>query len=465
MKQNILILLLISLMTCSCGEDFLEIAPEDSANVDNFYKTERDYEAAIVGVYHGWRIHTVRPPMHTEFRADNFLAFTDAYVQGRSFLNAFLPDDTSEWWNAYRDVVAPANLILDQIDGSGLDQDFIDRVKGEALFMRGYAYYWMNLVFGGVPLVTAEISTAEALAKGRASESETWDLVANDFEEAVSLLPLTPSELGRIDKHAAAAYLAKTYLMQKRWNDAIPVLKDIYDNSGHILEENFTDMFNEAAESSSKEYMLTTIYTSLVPNNLYAAGYLHVDGDPSTQGQFFYRPDVLDGDGLDSKPEFWESGDIRKDATVGVSPVEMRPLNKKFTYGQVGNDWTPDMIVVRFADVVLMYAEALTMAAGSVQQQSLDLMNRTRNRAGLDDLTLADVPNMESFVEAILQERRSELYFEPVRYADLKRHDKLLEKVNAFGSTFDDTYLLYPIPQNERQRAPGTLEQNPGYNF
>lgn len=445
-------LLVVGIFSLSCSDDFIDLSPVDSASINKFYTTEADFEAAIIGLYSNWRVATVRPPMLTEYRADNFTNVQYLYYELAE--NDLSPDVTAPWWNLFGQLVYPANMILDRIDEvEGIAPEAAERIKGEALFFRGYAYYWMNLVFGGVPRVTSVITNEEALSTPRASEEEIWQQAVGDFQNAAALLPATAPTFGRIDRYDAETFQARSLLQQRKWEEAVPLLRNIYENSGHALEEDWANMWSLEAEKNSNEIMLSSIWSDLVPNNDFAQQYLKVDGDPTTQGNFVYKPGLLDS---------FEEGDIRKDATVGVSELGF-DQNNKYDYGKVLNNWTMDIVVLRFADVVLMYAEALTMAAGSVQTTSLELINQTRSRAGLSDLTMNDVPTVDAFVEKILQERRAELLFEATRFADLKRHDKLLEKLAEIGYNFNSDYLLLPIPQSEIDKMPDVLTQNPGY--
>lgn len=307
----------------------------------------------------------------------------------------------------------------------------------------------MNLMFGGVPLVTSQITTEESLKLPRSTEQEVWIQAASDFERAATLLPSSPSVFGKIDKYDAMAFLARVNLQQNNWNNAVTVLGDIYNNSGHELEPVWTDMWTLEAEKTSKEYMLSSIWSNFFPNNFYAQAWLYKVEDLTAQGYFLYKP------GLYSS---FEVGDIRRDATVGFAS-DGRPENNKYDFGFIGTNWTMDIVVLRFSDIVLMYAEALSMANNSVQQQSFDLMNDIRSRAGLTDLTATEIPDMDAFVEAILAERRVEFLWEGTRYADLKRHNALLRKLNDIGYVFDESYLTIPVPQSEIDKvAPGLYD-------
>lgn len=455
---KILVICLFSVVLLgACSEDFLELPPQNNGTVDQFYLSQADFETAIVGVYSGFSNAVTGLMMMEEYRSDNL--WLHQYIYNELSSNQFGLNTTSSWWNLYASIVYPANTILARIDEVEMDEGVKNRIKGEAYFFRGYAYYTMNLWFGGVPEVTSPLTVEESYALGRSTEAEIWNLVEADFSQAVSMLDPS-AEIGRIDKYDAETYLAKTYAMQQRWGDVETAIKDVWEKSGASLEEEWANMWTMEAEKQSNEYMLSVILSPAAPNNNWAQQFLYMEDTPGLQGNFYYKPGYYDS---------FEAGDLRRDATLGYTPNQLREENRKYIFGYDLSDyrWVGDIIVIRFADVQLLYAEAISMAAGSPQQQSLDLINETRNRAGLlNDITLADVPLLDDFVEAVLAERRSELAFEGHRYSDLKRHGKLVEKVNDIGPdyNFNDTYNYVPIPQEEIDKiGEDILEQNPGY--
>jgi hypothetical protein len=448
-------LFIMALLIGACSETFLELPPKNSGTVDQFYTNEADFETAIAGVYNGFSGTIIGIKNMEEYRSDNL--FHTAYIYQELSENQFGLSTTAPWWNLYTTIVFPTNTILERIDDVEMDTDVKNRIKGEAYFLRGFAYYTMNLWFGGVPMVTSTLTIEESYTLGRSTEDEIWDFVESDLLQAVALL--NPStEIGRADKYDAETFLAKAYTQRQKWSDAKTALKDVWENSGASLETNFTDMWTMDAEKTSNEYMLSVILSDAEPNNNWAQQFLYIE-KVAGQGNFSYKPGYY---------ESFEAGDIRRDETLGFSPTELEPENRKYDFGYdvVNKRFVGDIIVLRFADVQLLYAEAISMAAGSAQQQSLDLINETRNRAGLTSLTLADVPSLDAFVEASLAERRSELAWEGHRYTDLKRHGKLVEKVNNVGPEydFDATYNYIPLPQSEIDKVgEDILVQNPGY--
>ena len=446
----------LSLVMQSCSEDFLDLPPVDTSSTGNFYETEADLEAAIVAVYDAWKDATIWLPTKTEFRSDNLTA--DRFYGLEISTNAMGPSSsTREWSIILQDIVFRSNVVLENVDNiRDTNPDLADRIKGEALFFRGYAYYWGGLYFGGLPLITKTLSIDQALNTPRSSEVETWQQAEQDLAEAVTLLPVSVSQFGRVDKHAAAAFLARVLLQQEKWNEAIPVLEDIRSNSGHTLEPVWTNMWTEEAEKTSNEYMLTSIWSEVDFNREYGMQFLFIANNSNTQGNFIYKNGFFDS---------FEDGDVRMDATAGIDSLG-NSLNNKYDYG-IGSGliFTMDIVAMRYTDVELMYAEALTMNAGSVQQASIDIINTIRDRAGLPASSITTASSVNDFVDELLSERRAEFMWEGTRYADLKRHGLLLEKLDDIGYTFDQTYLLFPLPSLELEKMQGLWSQNPGYNF
>jgi starch-binding outer membrane protein, SusD/RagB family len=448
-KKSIFFALLVIFLT-GCREDLLDLSPVTTLTMDQFYKTQADFETAIMGVYSGWADMTVRPMMLAELRSDNIGGNNLLYAEFTN--NSFSLNGTNVFWSPfYLNVINPSNIILNNIDAIEMDAAVKNRIKGEALFFRGWSYLWMNLWFEGVPLVVKPLTIEESFQMGRSTTEQTWAQVENDLKSAISVLPATKANYGRINKYDAATFLAKAYMQQKKWQDARTLLADVFTNSGRSLQPKWADLWTIPGQQSSPELMLASIWNDNFPDDDLGQ-YV-----PIPTGGFRF---VEVKSGL---LESFEAGDIRKDESVGVTSGQT--WNYKYDFGyKVGvAGFVSDVVVLRFTDVQLLYAEAITMAAGSVQQQSLDLINQVRKRAGLGDILMSSVPTIDSFTNRILAERRSEFVWECQRYVDLKRYGKLVERVNATGRNFTDNYNRIPIPQSEIDKMGGVLVQNPGY--
>ena len=441
---------LLVVFLSGCNEDYLVLKPVSNLTMDQFYKTKADYETAITGVYNGWAEMTVRPMMMAELRSDNI--GSDQLLYGEFSNNNFSLNSTNVFWGPYYQyVINPANIIINTIDAVEMDTETKNKIKGEALFFRGFAYYWLNIMFEGVPLVLKPLSIEESYQLGRSTLEETWAQTEKDFTEAASLLPAKVSNYGRIDKYDAKAFLAKAYVQQRKWKLAKDALSDVYTNSGASLQPVWGDMWTLIGQSSSPEVMLASLWNESFPDDDMG----QFSPTPAGGFRFMYMKTGLF--------ESFENGDIRRDQTVGFSNGVT--WNYKYDFGyKVGvGGFISDVVVLRFSDVQLLYAEAITMDAGAVQQQSIDLINTTRKRAGLSSILMADVPTINAFVDKLLAERRAEFVWECQRYGDLKRHNKLVSNLNAIGYKFDENYNRIPIPQSEIDKMQGILVQNPGY--
>lgn len=452
MKTIKIFLLGLSLLVVnSCSEDFLNQSPKADVGADNFYKTESDFEVANIAVYQAFRSYYGDPHYltYTEFRSDNLTYST--YIYKNVAENTLLSNDTLALWNALYQLIYRANVVINRIEEADIDESVKAKLKGEALAFRGMAYHHLAVYFGGVPLFTTEPTTEEALQTPRSTLEETYARAEEDLATAVSLLPET-NEQGRIDKFIAEALLARIQMTLNKWDDAVTGLRDIIDNSSYAFAQDFESIWTLEGEKSP-EIMLAAVFSPDLPTGWFPQQFLNVNN--YTQQNFQYETGYY---------ESFETGDIRRDATLGYDPEDDSPLNNKFDYGeQAGDQWTMDIPALRYTDVLLMYAEALSEAAGSVQTESLDIINEVRNRAQLNNLTTSAVPDMETFRDVVMQERRSEFSWEGLRWFDLKRSGRAVEALQAVGHSADETWLIYPIPQSEIDKMPDVLDQNSGY--
>lgn len=449
---KILLLGFCMLVFNSCSDDFLSMSPQADANAEVFYKTASDFEVATIAIYSEFRNYYGNPHYltYTEYRSDNLTYST--YIYKNVAENTLLSNDTASLWNTLYQIIYRANVVINRIDGTDIDESIKSKLKGEALAFRGMAYHHLAVFFGGVPLFTTEPTTKEALETSRSSLEETYARAEEDLNTAVSLLPPS-NEQGRIDKFIAEGLLARVNITLEKWSEAVTVLDDVRTNSSYDFAQDFESIWSLEGEKSP-EIMLAAVWSPELPTSWLPQQFLNVNN--YTQQNFDYE---------DGYYESFETGDIRRDATLGYNPDDNNtPLNNKFDYGELpGDRWTMDIPALRYTDVLLMYAEALSESAGSVQTESLNIINQVRDRAGLDDLTPAQVPDMATFRDILMQERRSEFAWEGLRWFDLKRTGRAVEALQAVGHSADDVWLLYPIPQSEIDKMPDALTQNPGY--
>ncbi|QGY42568.1 RagB/SusD family nutrient uptake outer membrane protein [Maribellus comscasis] len=474
-KIKILVTICIIAMLSACNESFLDLAPISQANVNSFYKTQSDFETAIVSVYDSWQ--NIVPgdwTRMTEFRGDTYHRFN--YVEYEISSNIWLLNSTLSYWKNFYKVVSNANIILDKIDNiNSFEETTKNRIKAEARFFRAEAYFALVRFFGAVPLVKHEINSIEALDIGRTDVFEIYNLIEDDFKFAIDNLPeiVSDQEYGRVTKYAAEGELARVFITlsgkvynQNRWAEAKPLLEDILFNSPYEFAETYQEIFaDDGSNEKGKEIIFSILFKAGNEGEAtsYANAFIGKFGEVARHVQF--------ENGL---VESYESGDIRKDVNIVDNYLALdinqwidgHWINVKFDYlydigsKNSGMDWP----MLRYTDAYLLYAEALAEISGNVPEQSLEILNKVRNRAGLNLLTQIDIPDINAFRMAMEKERRCELMFECVRWFDLVRTGRAVEVLNALGKNADDTWLLFPIPQSEIDKVGSDiLPQNPGY--
>jgi hypothetical protein len=313
--------------------------------------------------------------------------------------------------------------------------------------------------------VTKVITAEAAYAFTRAPADDVYADITGDLTQAAALLPASYSgnNVGRATGGSAKSLLGKVYLTRKRHGEAAGVLKEVMDGGQYALLPSYADLFKVEnanhkesifevqykANSQGRGSPFATLFTPRTGN----AGLL-LTGQGATQG--YNRPtrDMLGA---------YEPGDLRKDASLAPNWEDKGityndPYIKKYLSRQSNvSDGDANWIVLRYADVLLMYAEALNELGRTVE--ALPFLNQVRARAGLAPLEGLDQGQLRLALE---QERRVELAFEGHRWFDLLRTGRAIEVMNSKGFPITSRDLLYPIPQSQIDINP-ELKQNDGY--
>lgn len=469
-------------------EDFLTEDPQSQYSADTFYKQDSDFEFAIAAVYaqqqdmFAYSGGAIRLPIT---RCDELIVGAGYCDENDTFTDDGSLSVIPGYWNALYVMVYRTNAILDKID----DVEFKDatkknNIKGEALALRAWAYYNLGINFGGVPLIDRTLSTEETLKVARSTQDETFAFAATDYKAAIDLLPAewTGKNLGRVTKYAAMAGLARLYMFQSNFSSAAPLLKSVIDSGKYAMAEKYEDCFDDGFDNTEERVWEVQFMTGgLKEGNTFCASWLPAGyvGDfgpwPGSSASQPVAEDFVNA---------YEEGDLRKDASivtnlvVGSEPNDNWYIKKflKYTDTPVNHDdFGYNMPIVRYTDVIMMYAECLNEAGYVADGEAFTLINKVRERAGLAPLTAATTPDQAAFRKAIMQERRVEFAFEGLRWWDLVRWDTALEVMNAFlkreenkGGTYQmgsNDRKIYAIPTTEIDRYGDTsvMWQNPGY--
>jgi len=463
MKKILVLASLATLLMTSCGDSFFDLEPASSVTIDKVYKTASDYNVAVIGCYAKLQSQVNFYTECCEYRSDNLsLGAPTAGTQDRYDIDHFTEKPSngilSSYWANFNNNVYRCNLLLDQIDGANFAENLKKQYKGEAMFVRALNYFNMYRIWGGVPATKHVVSAAEALKVARYSDEQMFDLIAGDLKEIVdnNYLPETYSsaDMGRATSGAAKALLGKVYLTFHKWTEAKDILSQLIGK--YQLVSPIAQVF-DVDNKNNNEIIFAVHFNKEIEGEGHSYWYNLTNASDDTNQ-------------TSSLLNTFPTGDARKDLITYVQVEKNVRLMNKFydtkspTFKTVGND----QILLRYADVLLMYAEALNEIQYDASEGSLALkyLNAVRQRAGISNLTVKQLPTQEKFRKGILVERQREFPYEGQRWFDLVRMGFAKSVMAENGVEIKDYQLLFPIPQQEIEKVgdKSILWQNPGYD-
>lgn len=492
-RNKILLIFSAALLLFSCTD--LDENPMSSIDSDNFYKTENDAKAAINGVYSALISGTSDQQIlynrgiqiATEIMTDDYIAGPAAYnpnVQAISNLTHDASNDRFEsiWQDSYV-LINDANVAIDKI--SAMSEDKISASKknqylGEAKFLRALTYFNLVRWFKYIPLVLHETESLskEAIDVPQASENDVYAQIINDLKDAETSLPApgeySAEDAGRATSGSAKALLAKVYLTRQQWQLAADKAKEVINSGWYGLYDNFHDNF-DPAKQNGKESVFSVQFTGHSDKTVVhwmALGESTYDVPGINGGEY---------DAYNTKSNLFNSydnNDQRKNVTFItsiVSPTDGKTynlsipnFNKYYDYTSVGDQGNSsvNIPVIRYSEVLLMYAEALNEINHGPTAEAYNAIDQVRARAGIPLLSTTSPNETEDeFRESVFEERRKEFVFEYNRWFDLSRRggEYFVEKLRAAGKTNAQPRDIHlPIPQRELDLNPN-LKQNPDW--
>lgn len=478
MQKLILFLLVLTGTTiASCGR--LDESPESAFTPANFYKNADDARAAVNSVYD--LMNNANLYNQAIWVLQDQATDDAEWGGGRSTANqakndldkyTFTPATStfqSVWSTCYQGINR-ANTVLAYVPAISMDEGLRTRLLAEAKFMRGFYYFTLVRLFGGVPLVLKETTSLNDLAVSRASADEVYQQIITDLSEAESVLPTayTGADIGRATKGAATAFLAKVYLTREDWPRASAKCREVIDLGLYNLWDNFADVFAIANKNGRESIFDVQAIGGGLGEGSWMQGYMRpnfdrVNGiagfgdDPPTKNLYdAYSPQDKRRD--ITLRLYSDTSTPKAPASIAFPGYVRKYLDPSATANGEGSNNYP---IIRYADILLMYAEALN-EQGPGNMEAYNAVNRIRKRAGLPDLlpTLSQA----AFRDSVLLERRLELAFEGHRWYDLVRTKRLISAMKAQNASIavSERHYLYPIPQTERDVNPN-LTQNPNY--
>lgn len=495
--KNIILLSTVMLF-CSCSK-FLDKAPLDSVNTSNFWLTETDAVSAINGAYQPlqWpKLYNLRM-WTTDIWAGNSIVGAGGGTDGietQDIANFVTSTDNAaalDIWRGPAPGILRSNLILQNVPGMNIKEDVKNRILGEARFLRASYYFILVRLFGDVPLITTAQTPSDDLRPSRATKADIYAVIIDDLTKAIDLLPARNSysgaDIGRASKGAATGMLAKVYLTLGDYEKTLALCEQV-NALGYTLNANYSDNFSPLSKNSP-ESLFEVQYQGKTSFSFWD------NENQSSWVSTFTGPrnsDFVGGGYGWNQPtqEFmnaYEANDNRKDQTVlysggpnfdgktYLSSYSTTGFNlRKFLVPKsISPDYDTnpaDFPVLRYADVLLMQAEALNELGRTADAQAVSTainqggpLNRVRRRAGLTDVQGL---SQAALREKILHERRMELAFEGHWWFDLVRINNGqygLDFLHSLGKTNATAkHLLLPIPQKEIEANPN-LSQNTGY--
>jgi hypothetical protein len=399
-------------------------------------------------------------------------------------------------WVGYYGMINKCNSTIKEVNTNTLITA-TDQIKqqtiGEAKFIRAYSYFMLGRLFGRVPLIDTIFSDPAAQNNvPQAAPATLMAFIENDLNFAATTLPLSwdAKFVGRATKGAANGLLAKVYLYQQKWQQAMNAAGAVINSGQYDLNTTYDKIFREEGENSKESVFEVQATASAAIPSANGVQYAQIQGIRGSgiwdQGWGWNTPSTY----LEAA---YETGDPRKNRTIMYTststttyqtiygenlPVGLpnpRYNNKVYTNpslrASIGNrfGYWMNLRVLRYADVVLMYAEAANEVGGATNitaarnaLNSIRARARNGNNSILPDVTTTDQATLR---DAIRQERRVELAMEHERFFDIVRWGIAQAALNAAGKpNFNGSRdVLLPIPQTQIDLSAGVLTQNPGY--
>ncbi|MCF8359200.1 MAG: RagB/SusD family nutrient uptake outer membrane protein [Prolixibacteraceae bacterium] len=509
---NIFFVFALLAITTSCGEDWLELElkgslPFASEAIDTDEKAFEvlcgAYDFLQVKYYSGWSSYYLLGNL----AADDGVPVGGGFSDRPEYWDFHEYEITSEnpallqFWRRNYYGIYRANIVLNDIE---LETSAMDMYRAEAKFLRAYFYFELVKTFGNIAFYTVNLSPSEYSPTNTAPEV-VYEQIEKDLLEAIEVLPnksqQTTAEMTRASKGAAQAMLGKAYLFQKKYDEAAGVLKTLVGSGEYDLCPVYDSIFKKSEEFGI-ESVFEVPYASYIHGDFWANGResegnieVQLTGPRETALTGFVNAgwgfDMIDSSLVDA----WDAAgdEVRKYGTglgpesfhewVTISATQVDDNGNGFPDDKEKEEWTGwyqkkrcpyvgyndpgqspmeatyenNERVIRFADVLLMYAEALNQKGSPDDGTALQMVNRVRQRAKLDPLS--GISGNELF-EAIKLERRLELGAEGQRYWDVVRWGDGAKTFGYLGFV-EGTHEIWPIPESEIGKT--SLVQNNGY--
>ena len=483
-------------LTLLAGCNFLQKEPLTSITPNNFFTSGDDAEASITAVYdalqgagaYGQDLFTMG-----EMPTDNC---TSANNDVNALRTISWTPNTSQVGNVFRQAylgVNRANVVLKYVPTVTMDTARRSQIQGEARFMRALCYFNLVRAYGDVPLrlQPTETSLPAEINLPRAAAADVYAQIVADLQRAAIQMPT--SNPNRASRNSANALLTRVQLTQRNWAAAQAAANKVIANN-IALNATFKSLF--PAENKGPESLFEIQYAgsadsgNLIPDEIlplpiatYSYAKFNVPtaeliafADTVNDRRWAYNGNIVGNSGNLIGRDHVSYLDAKNRNTSGANANDRGPFVYKWTSIGNGFNSTDNNYVLRYAEVLLSYAEAVNEQTGP-STDVLAKLNLVRQRAGLAALTAASpqAASKQTMRNEIERQRRLEFAFEGERWWDLVRYARhtladpsavhtitALDRIALFRNSRDVNFLLFPLPQAEINTNP-QLKQNPGY--
>lgn len=485
----IMLMLGFTMISVSC-DDFVDIDPLYTQDADNYFNSPADYDKALTGAYDLLQTSYLSFWIG-EIASDNAIAGgesptdTQGLHQIDEMTQGGVNTELRSIWRWNYTGITRVNYIFefkDKIDFEGKDQ-----VLAQAAFLRAYYYFELVKFFGDVPLiVNKRLSIDEVSSQPRTPAADVYAQIEQDLTLAANTLDWTASQKGRVTKGAALALLGKAYLYQNKFAQAADVLDEVIEDGPYALADDYTTLFRVSSEGNS-ETVFDIEYVGIEGGSYGCFVCLEGNAAVGFDGIRGYEgPVYTDGNSYNLPTQDLVDEFEPNDPRLAVSVLDIEAFknsqadpdavkyvegggghtgyyNNKYIkradeLGQPDTDLTSPVNyrVIRYADVLLMAAEAHNRMASPDDVLARQYLNEVRDRV---DMPLVNSSG-SALTDAIWHERRVELAGEGQRFFDLVRTGKAAAEIDGFETNKNE---VFPIPQDEIDLAGAGWKQNKGY--
>lgn len=456
MKNKILsicIVTMLAFIATSCDK-FLDKDPLGQIAQDEFFNSETNANAAVMGVYrsmmnsYSFGQSVIIVPEFSARHVRHSAVFPEYENFAEHKIQAINPW-ISNMWQAIYTTINAANQVIEEVPNmteTMISEDKRSMFIGEAKFVRALNYFFLVRAFNKAPLKLSYTKEGDVIDIPEADKTAIYTQIVKDLTEAIDALPVEnpntgDAARGRASHWAAKALLAKVYLYQASitndYKKAADLAAEVINSGGFNLVSDFSTIWTT---QNTSEAIFEIQFDDQATNPLAT-----VSNDNASVLFFAKDSTILD---------LYEESDKRKDFTI------KKGSNDNFFMGKFPN-FSPasqNLTTIRLAEIYLIHAEAKARVDNSVSQAAYNSLKIVQDRAGITK-PIGEYNNLSTFIRAVQEEKERELMFEGETWFDFSRTKLALEK---YENLTDENFLVYPLPSAQIDLGTG-LTQNPGY--